>query len=569
MQRYASIDFLRGLAIFLMLFLHMVGNLLFVDTILADAANVPLINIVILIIFSFTGGLAGLFLMISSIGNMISMNKHLKRGKSVRDLVIKQVIGGILLLIFAMLVEGIIGAYGGLGSFFRTMNNPGNTPFIRILYRWNWFETIHTIAWCVIINGIVQGILSRNGGWQNTRKLVICYAILTVVVLCATQIVWNSVAYLVPGYPFAIDPGTGIPIYMPVLGQSAPLYILASPFLAALAAPMEPLFPYLAVSFIGSIIGIVISQARDKIPRNFPKRMIKVGFVMFIVGLIGIIFVLFNVFTTQGFAKAAYLFENISRHRHWAPDNPRAIIPPFAWVWQFLCLIGFTIMAIMIIIRLVEFRGKGKEFAEKTTFIRRFGFVAFTNYTIQWIYYIMFFMMSLLFLGVPYERMNWGLTLLTTTVSLLIYYLIMWAWEKKRYIGSIEWCIGTIAFNLIPIKRESLEPKKKWWEKGALNVEGAFYNVEWLNIVEKEEIKHDKLEESKLAYKLSLVALFTIIFMPASFITYFLAKKAQKTEKINKYNKIAVIASITGMVLVVIFFVICSILTLNMLGISL
>ena len=112
----------------------------------------------------------------------------------------------------------------------------------------------------------------------------------------------------------------------------------------------------------------------------------------------------------------------------------------------------------------------------------------------------------------------------------------MWAWEKKRYIGSIEWCIGTIAFNLIPIKRESLEPKKKWWEKGALNVEGAFYNVEWLNIVEKEEIKHDKLEESKLAYKLSLFALFTIIFMPASFITYFFAKKAQKTEKINKYN---------------------------------
>lgn len=55
-KRFASIDFLRGLAIFIMLFLHMVGDYLDVDTLLADINNIPLINIVALIVLPFLVG---------------------------------------------------------------------------------------------------------------------------------------------------------------------------------------------------------------------------------------------------------------------------------------------------------------------------------------------------------------------------------------------------------------------------------------------------------------------------------------------------------------------------------
>jgi len=77
MKRFASIDFLRGLAIFIMLILHMLGDYLDVNTLLVDINQLPLINIVALIVLPFLGGLAGLFLIASSISNMISMQKRI------------------------------------------------------------------------------------------------------------------------------------------------------------------------------------------------------------------------------------------------------------------------------------------------------------------------------------------------------------------------------------------------------------------------------------------------------------------------------------------------------------
>lgn len=568
MKRFASIDFLRGFAIFLMLFLHIISDTLYIDTLITDLNNLPLYNIVALVIIPFLGGLAGFFLMVSAVGNMISMYKHLEKGKSVKELAIKQVLGGIILLLFAMLVEGIIGYHGALGEVFLRLDDPGySLPYI--LYRWNYFETIHTIAWCVILNGITQAILSRNGNWKNTNKLIKSYALLAIIILILTPFVWISVSVLVPGYPFALDPVTEIPIYMPVIGSADPLYILVSPFLAALASPIEPIFPYLACSYIGSIVGVLISQPREKVPRRFPKRMFFVGISMFIVGLIGIVVVVLTLLDSVGFGVTAEIYIRLGFHREWFIDNPTAPIPPSAWLWQFLLLNGFSLMSVVTVIRLVEFRGKGKEFAEKTTFIRRFGFIAFTNYTIQFIYFIMFFLVSLTFTGVPYTRVNWGLSFLILFLSYLAYYVLMKLWERKSYIGSLEWALGTIALNIIPGKHETSGEKTKWWKKGALDVEGAFYNAEWLNIVEKSEINHEALTESKLAYKLSLIAVGSIIFMPIAFASFFIAKGSQKTENDNIYNKRAKIISLIGMIITLVFIVLCATLTPASLGIYL
>lgn len=569
MKRFASIDFLRGFAIFLMLFLHIISDTLYIDTLIADLNNIPLGNVVALIVLPFLGGLAGFFLMVSAVANMISMHKHLEKGKPVNALVVKQVLGGIILLIFAMLVEALIGYHGAFGELFLHLDDPSQNEWARVWYRWNYFETIHTIAWCVILNGITQGILARNGNWKNTRKIVKSYAFLTIIILILTPFVWLSVSILVPGYPYAIDSKTGIPIYMPVVGSADPIYIIVSPLLAALASPIEPIFPYLACSYIGSIIGVILSQPREKIPLEFPKRMFFVGIGMFIAGMIGVVIVILMVIDGVGFGPAIQMYTRISFHREWFTDHPDVKMPPSAWLWQFLVLNGFSLMAIVGIVRLVEFRGKGKEFAEKTTFIRRFGFVAFTNYTIQFVYFIMFFLVSLIFLGSPYTRFNWGLSFLTLLLSYIAYHVIMKLWEKKHYIGSLEWAIGTIALNIIPAKRDSSGVKMKWWQKGALDVEGAFYNAEWLNIIEKNELNHETQVESKLAYKLSLLAVGSIIFMPISIATFFMSKGAQKIEKANKYNKRAQIISIIGILVTATFVVLCVVLTPASIGLSL
>lgn len=568
MKRFASIDFLRGFAIFLMIFLHIISDTLNINDLIADINNIPLGNIVALVILPFLGGLAGFFLMVSAVANMISMQKFLEKGKSVKDLVIRQVLGGIILLIFAMLVEGIIGYHGALGEIFLHLDDPSKNNWAKVLYRWNYFETIHTIAWCVILNGITQGIMARKGNWKNIKKMTRSYALLAIIIVILTPIIWISVSILIPGYPYAIDPDTGIPIYMPVIGDANPLYIIASPFLAALASPIEPIFPYLAVSYMGSIIGIFISQPRKEVSREFPKKIFFVGMAMFIVGFIGVLIVVLLVLDGQGFGVAVQMYTEISFHRNWFIDNPYINIPPTAWLWQFLVLNGFSLMAVIGIIRLVEFRGKSKKFAERTTFIRRFGFIAFTNYTIQFLYFFMFFMVSSIFLGTPYTQLSWGLTFFTLLLSYVAYQIIMKLWEKKRYIGSLEWALGTIALNLIPGRRD-IKNRGKWWRKGALDVEGAFYNAEWLNIVKKDEIKHERMEESKFAYRLSLIAVCSIIFMPITIVTYFISKGSQKTENINKYNKRAQFLSIIGIILVAVFIVLCAIVTPANLGLYL
>ena len=569
MKRYSSLDFLRGLAIILMLFLHMGTYYLAIDPILANINNEPLINLVALIIFPYLGGLAGLFLLISSIVNMISMYKRLERGQSVKNLILGQVVAGVLLLIFAMLVEALIGYNGALGNLLQHLDDPNQADLLPMLYRWNTFETIHTIAWCVIINGTVQGILSRNGKWKNSKRLMIIYITLAIIIVALTQFVWDTVALLVPGYPFALDPSTGIEIYQPVLGQANPLYILVSPFLAALAAPMEPLFPYLAVSFIGSMIGLVITKPREEIPFNFPKRMGLVGGIMFFIGMIGVTSMVFYVFNTQGFNTAADFFQLISYHRHWAPDYPYITIPAGAWLWQFFSFTGFSILAVMTLLRLVEYRGKAGFFADSSTIIRRFGFVAFTNYSFQWIYYITFFLMTNMLVGTAYQKLDWSGTFLTIGLTFFVYELMMVTWEKKRYIGSIEWMIGTLAFTIFPKRKIGAYKGQIWWERGALNVEESFYAAEWVNIVKEHEIKHEIQKESKLAYKLALISVCTLVFMPIAFVAYNIANESIQTEQENKYNKRAKIISIIGMALVVIFFALCFFLTPSDVGLVL
>jgi ABC-type antimicrobial peptide transport system permease subunit len=198
----------------------MISDTLDIDTLLSDINNIPLINMVMLIVLPYLGGLAGFFLLVSAIGNMVSIQRHLQAGKSVKSLFWKQVIGGFILLFFAFISEGFMSLWGTVGSFFWHINDPLHTDITLWLYQGYNFETIHTIAWCVILNGIVQAILSRKEGWKNPKKLIKIYIILAIIVICATQFVWWGVSAIIPGYPWAINPLTGQPLFKPMLGTS-------------------------------------------------------------------------------------------------------------------------------------------------------------------------------------------------------------------------------------------------------------------------------------------------------------------------------------------------------------
>ena len=574
MKRFASLDFMRGTAILLMILLHVVDQTLDTDTLFSNIEKIPLFNILVLMIFPFLGGLAGFFLLTSAISNMVSMYKLQMRGLPSKTLVVRQISTGVMIVIFAMLIEGLIGYNGAFGLFVRDLGGPLRVDayVTRALTRWNHFETIHTIGWCVIVNGIIQGVLSRNEQWKNVPAMIRNYAIIAVAVLALTIPVWSGLGVIVPGYPWAYSALSGVQICMPKIGVDNFGYILVSPFLAMLAAPKEPLFPYLAVSCVGSIIGIVMCQQPERIPSNFVKKMILIGFVAFIVGVAGIAVTLMNVANGAGLLEAVNMYTNLSFHRSWFPDNFEskyaAFLTVFSWLWQFLATNGFSLMFSMMTIFLVDWRGIGSEFANNryVQYVRRFGFISLTNYNIQWIIFAVWIVVSTIFTGQRRVKLMWDGTLTALVATLLIFTLILTLWERFNYTGSLEWIMRTIGLNLIPAKGEE-EEKKKWYEKGDLNVEDSFYNVEWVSVVTPDDDYHAQLKDSKLISKLSKLSFFSIIFMPFNIITLIAARDIQKRESKNPALKQAMIISAAGSIITIAVFISSLVLTLEMLGV--
>jgi hypothetical protein len=183
-------------------------------------------------------------------------------------------------------------------------------------------------------------------------------------------------------------------------------------------------------------------------------------------------------------------------------------------------------------------------------------------YNIQWIYFIAHLYVSSVFYFAPYSLLDWTGTFLTIIVAFSIFYGILRAWEKVKYTGSLEWTMGTIAAKIIPTRKV----EGKWWRSGQLNVEEAFYNAEWLNIIKRNEVSRRKFADSKFAYKLSF---FGFIFFPISFITYLIARGSIEREQQNRYYKRAKIISLIGIIFFLGWLIPSLFLSLGDLGISL
>ncbi|MHA1198442.1 MAG: heparan-alpha-glucosaminide N-acetyltransferase domain-containing protein [Candidatus Heimdallarchaeaceae archaeon] len=575
-KRFSSLDFLRGLAIILMIILHQISDLLDIDTLVGDLNNVPLINMVLLLLLPFIGGLAGLFLLTSAISNMISMQKNTLRGRSVLSIAIKQIIGGIVLLVFAMITEAITGYHGMFGQF---LHNPTTRNFINwniVATRWAYFETIHTIAWCVIITGIVQGLLSINEGWKKPRRQMAIYAILAVIVLVCTKFIWDGL-WTGYGYPW-LNFSDGSSMWQPDVRTAGFGAVLVGIFVNPLASPWEPIFPYLAVSFIGSIIGIALTQPKKALFKGFTKTVLLVGLVMFIGGAVGSVTELINVMSAidgaggDGFGEAINFYRLVGGHRFWTPDAPQTYAPyisNFAWLWQFLFTNGFSIMLVMITIYLVEFRGRGSHFAKKTRYVRRYGIIAFTNYNNQWLYWLPPAFIPLIFGLNSYDRMLWGGTLLMVLTSILFYTIILYAWGLVNYRFSFEWLMRSIGYLLLPIRRTKELKAKKWWQKGDIDVKGTIRNGDWINIVEENEAYHKAKTDSRISMILSIFSLAIPVFFAFSIITLPMSIRARKNEGSNKKNTTALVLSIIGVVITVAFLVVGFAFTPASLGLAL
>ena len=358
---------------------------------------------------------------------MISMCRNYQSGKSVNDVAIKQIVGGMILMVFAVLTERTLGYNGALGEILRLQYN----DWTMILWRGYNFETIHTIAWCMIINGFVQWLLSKREGWKKIRRNVLIYIVLVVAVVALTPVMWSFASWVVPGYPYTIGGTYGenaIPVQYPLPGGASFGQYIYLFLLAPLAGSDEPIFPYLAVSFIGSIIGILMSMDKDKVPRDFPRKMMFTGLIMFLVGLIGIVMGLITMLNNPTlYPNTLTDLVMFYDHRWWSNIGLLPGTPPHCpegmWLFQFLMFNGASLCLTMIIIRLVEFRGKGQKFGQNTLIIRRYGFTAFSIYNYQFVYFLPWFLVCLLF-NVPGYGGDGNLWWYGVALTLLLSFLL-------------------------------------------------------------------------------------------------------------------------------------------------
>ncbi|MGC9780419.1 MAG: hypothetical protein HZR80_14325 [Candidatus Heimdallarchaeota archaeon] len=184
--------------------------------------------------------------------------------------------------------------------------------------------------------------------------------------------------------------------------------------------------------------------------------------------------------------------------------------------------------------------------------------------------------MSLALYGNPYNKLFWPGTFLTIFLTLIVYLLLLFGWEKIKYIGSLEWFIRTFTNNVVPARKQKFDSSVKWWQKGLVDVEGTFYNPEWIDLVNPEEdkVKNEELflsekRDSKLALILSIVGLVTIVLNAASIFGLFVSLNARKIEGRSKLNNAALIISIIGCVFFVTFYTISFIIKIGALGLPL
>lgn len=540
MRRFASIDLMRGSAIWMMVICHVIMrwyNYGWAQE--GEFEGAPLFTLVFFVFMIYFSAWAGFFLMVSAVGNMISMYRSIERGNSWKRLVLFQVLGGSLLLVAAVLVESTIGYHGFLGELVM-----GHTDkWHMILWRGFHMETIHTIALCIIINGIVQGLLSRNGGHRKVRRNTAVYLFLIISVMALTGPIWKLLRTAIDGYPTAVweSPLAGeLGVQYAVIGESSFSEIIIKAVMAPLGGLPEPIFPFLALSFAGSMIGMYLCQ--ENCSRRLPRYGIMIGLSAAFIGLIGTAYIL-----GAGISDPEVLFE----YFYQIPG-----LYPYLWLFWFLFLTGGQLAALLLVLRLVEFRGIGAAVGRRTLAWRRYGYVAFTIYTFQHIDVLPRLLYDLipdLSGSWPYpSRLPWLPALALIPMTLLLWEIVLRFWERIEYAGGMEWCIAKVAEKLLPGRRER-KRELRWWQVSRLNAKEYLYRPKWIDIVERDRVDHVGREDSKLAFSLSL---FSIIFFPLAPVAFMIGKRSSKVEGGNWLNRGAQVIGVSIMTAWAVFIVI-------------
>ena len=411
-KRLVTLDFLRGIAIFGMTLFHILFKMYDVEGFMAnpdEILNFPIIVLIIMGLFAYLGSWYGFFLFISSIVNSYVFTRKTKSGVNPSKLLIKQTISGVILIILAYFIEGIIGYYGDIGYSIRNLQWT-NFEYFKIEFLW--IQTLQIIGLCLIINGLLLFFLLRKEGYKRVIRNISIFICLTLIVLILTPFISNWIANSDWAYP-PTEIGWA-DIQFVYQNRSVKTW-----FLTIINGPKQPLFPYLASSFMGALIGMILSNPKP------PKRILiwfsLMGLLMIAAGIILIVVGLPFTFLEQPPAITTYLLR-----------------------------LGGQVCLLMVLLAIVEFRGKSSTFANRriVKYFRRWSILSLTIYSLHILELLPRWLLSLILYKIPgYNFMEEGIIgrgqehwmFLAIIFVLLFYELIVRLFVLFKMKGSFEW----------------------------------------------------------------------------------------------------------------------------------
>lgn len=462
-KRFFSLDFIRGFAIWAMVFLHAVSNMY--DTSWAlNLSSLLQMNPAIIVsvgLLAYLGTFAGLFLLVSISVNVYAAHRNLKRGHKPELILAKQVLVGFLVLFIAFLTETVLIYEGLLGRLIYQRD----TSIVFFFYRAFHFETLHTIAWCIIINGILHYFIVLRPASKNKNyflRTVIIYLVIIVAIIVATPFVNMGITNFFEnryGIDWNVDHhGADYDVgqwTLPLTGGVGEFFLRR--FFIFLNGHLEPMFPFLATGTIGALIGTCLSQ--EKPPKRLPLFLLIGTLVSLLCGITVILIT----------GEFVYTFFRPGMDMY------------------FLSLFG-QLGIMTLFIYLIEYRGYTKRFTRWSRYWRRFGMVSLTVYSLQVVdavprYLIQYFTglfailiksnlnfsittpMEVGWQVVPKASGIWWQVIITALIILAWWSLLIWLWEKINFIGSLEWMITSLSSLAKRIPASSrLNPKKIIYE---------------------------------------------------------------------------------------------------------
>jgi len=423
-KRLATLDFLRGLAILMVVGFHSIERALPIDFWDNFISTAPKWQFYLFGPFLLLMSWRGFFILISAIVYIYTFESKVRITNNPGIILKNNIMKGTILFLFGCIINIFLQPDAAIGSFLLT----GQWRPEQFIFKLKNSNAIQMIALGLIVYSFIHFILTRNKGYEKiTRNLAIYVFLMTVIVILSP--ILNQILF--SNYAITRDDIIN-------MDTNSPGQFLTSIFLANIVGNAQPLFPYLSVTFLGCIIGIILSQDEWSNKEKLTKLYL-LGIIIIIIGLL-----------------------------YWIVISGSEPLETFmiAPMWFLILNSGLQTFLFAIFLYFFDYSKNSQKKLKRiknVRFIRRAGLVSLTLFSTQFLDIIPRFLLTRI-TGIDYLSIG-NLTTLFQSFLLLWIVIFYWAfllrlWEFGKFYGSFDWLMGYINSSFLKKKIDWKDPLK-------------------------------------------------------------------------------------------------------------